>query len=292
MTAPALLCVCIKPAWRTEVPLRLDAAGRGPRPAEALVAADPAALSALALALALRAAEPGVRVLALAVGPPAAEAVLREALAAGADEALRVWGADWPAAAPPVDAGDGVTRAHAAAAAQALRSRAPALVLAGERSADTGHEAFGAALAGELGAAFAHRCSELRRAGAGWQALVRLERGYGQPVALPEPAVATVSARLPRPAEASLPAWLAARAAAIPLFAAEGPPPQAGPGALRVPLPRTKRLPVPGAGLSAEERIRALVELPAQGGGTVLADASPEAQAEAVLALLRERGYL
>jgi electron transfer flavoprotein beta subunit len=312
MPAADLLCVCMKPVWRTDVPLRLDAGGHGPLPGEAQQVANAADLAALRLALHLRdeaaagagaraeaaaAPRPGrLRVLALTVGPPAAEDVLREALAAGADEVLRVWGPAWPAQPPAVDATAALTRAHAAAAAAAMRPRRPLLVLAGERSADTGHECFGALLAAELGAAFAHRVTALRRAagdaGAGWEASVRLERGYGQPLRLAPPAVVTVSAQLPRPPQAPLPAWLASRAAPVPLAAADGAAPHPAHSALRIPRPRVKPAPVPGRALSAEQRIQALVSLEAGGGGTVLVEGTPREQAEAVLKLLRERGYL
>jgi electron transfer flavoprotein beta subunit len=297
MAAAPLLCVCMKPVRRTDVPLRLDAAAQAPRAEESLLAPDPADLAALRLALELRGALPGARVLALSVAGPETEALLREGLAAGADEVLRVWGAAWPepepGAAPPLDASGGATRARALAAAAALRARAPALVLAGERSADSGGECFGAYLAAALGAAFAHRVTAVRPrpGGAGWDVTVRLERGYGQALALPAPAVATVSAQLPRPGYAALPAWLASRAAAVPVARVETPPPTPAPTHLRLPVPRVKRTHVPAAGLSAEERIQAMVTLPAGAGGTVLAGQPPEAQAEAILALLRERGY-
>jgi len=78
----------------------------------------------------------------------------------------------------------------------------------------------------------------------------------------------------------------------VPHASAGGPAPQPAETALRIPLPRVKRYRVPGGGLPAEARIRALVTLAAQGGGTVLAGEPPEAQAEAILARLRERGYV
>jgi electron transfer flavoprotein beta subunit len=327
MPPAVLLCVCLRPAWRTDVPLRLHPAGAALRGEDALAVTGPAELAALQLALTLRdrlreGLGASARVLALSVAPPAAEGVLREALAAGADEVLRVWGRDGsstadaepgtpagtrsgaPSGTPPgvVDAAGDATRALARAAASVLRPRAPALVLTGERSGDSGHEVFGGFLAAELGAAFAHRATEAEPAapdGSRWRVTVRLERGYGQVLELAAPAVITVAASLPRPGYAGLPAWLASRRAAVPALVPTiepaTPPTHAarrGETTLRVPVPRVKRYTVPGQGLSAEARIRAMVTLEAQGGGTLLSDASPEAQAEAVLRLLGERGYL
>lgn len=294
--APApLICVCIKPVWRTDVALRLHPAGHGLRADEALRVPNGADLAALRLALTLRASHPELRVLALTVGPAADETVLREALAAGADAVLRIGPAALPAAPGAVDGSGADTRARAAAVASALRPRSPALVLTGDRSADTGAECFGGFLAQALGADFAHRVTALRRDGDGWQATVRLERGYGQELRLAAPAVLTVPAQLPRPAYAALPAWLAARQAAVPVEAG-GPAPDAGTAdaetALRVPVPRVKRHPVPPSALDAEARIRAMVTFqPAGGGGTVVSGGTPREQAEAMLALLRERGY-
>lgn len=292
MPPAPLLCVCIKPAVRTDVHLRLDEAGHAPRADEVLLAANAADLAALQLALSLRGRHAELRVLALSVGAPAAEGVLREALAAGADEALRAWGGAWPDDAGTFDGSADSTQAHAVAAAELLRPRAPLLVLAGERSADRGNECFGAFLAAALGAAFAHRVTEVRREDAGWRVTARLERGYGQELALASPAVVTVSAQLPKPGHAALPAWLASREAAVPLVAVDAPPPPAVSTRLRVPVPRVKRTHAPQPGLSAEQRIQAMVTLEARGGGTVLGGEPPEAMADAMLRLLHERGYL
>lgn len=286
------LCVCLKPVWRTDVPLRLEPASHGPRTEEAPLDAGPADGAALQLALRLREEVPGLRVLALSVGPPAAEPTLREALAAGADEALRVWGAHWPPRSGDVDGSGDATQTLAIAAAEALRPRRPMLVLAGEQSSDTSHECFAAFLAGALQADFAHRVTRLRYEPDGWHALVLLERGYGQPLMLRAPAVATVSAQLPRPGYAALPAWLSSLRAEVPLanVASAGPLPALT--HLRVPRPRVKAQPLPGRGLGADERIHAMVTLEAGGGGALLASEPPELQADALLALLRERGYL
>lgn len=295
MAPASLICVCIKPVWRTDVALRLHPAGHGVRAEEALRVPNGADLAALRLALTLRVAHPELRVLAVTVGPAADEPVLREALADGTDEVLRIEPAALPAAPGAVDASGVDTRARATAVAGALRPRSPALVLTGDRSADSGAECFGGFLAQALGADFAHRVTALRRDGDGWQATVRLERGYGQELRLAAPAVLTVPAQLPRPAYAALPDWLAARQAAVPVAAA-GAAPDAGPAdaetTLRVPVPRVKRYTVPPATLGAEARIQAMVTFrPAGTGGTVVTGGTPREQAEAVLALLRDRGY-
>ena len=143
--AGPLVVVCLRhAAARPDVDLLTGAVrppvhGAGPAPAE---------LAALELGLRFAEAWPG-RVLAVTAGPPVAEATLRDALAAGAAEVLRV---DWPEA----DYLDGLAtdeQALAAALAAALRPRRPALVLCGDRSADRGTGALPAFLAHELGAA-------------------------------------------------------------------------------------------------------------------------------------------
>jgi electron transfer flavoprotein beta subunit len=140
-----LVVVCLRhAAARADVDLltgavRPAAHGAGPAAAE---------LAALELGLRFAAAWQG-RVLAVSAGPPAADETLRDALAAGAAEVLRV---DWPEA----DYLDGLAadeQALAAALAGALRPGRPALVLCGDRSADRGTGALPAFLAHELGAA-------------------------------------------------------------------------------------------------------------------------------------------
>jgi electron transfer flavoprotein beta subunit len=295
-----LFLVCLKPTGRTDVPLRLDDGGGRSRREDMLAGIDPADRSALQLALALRRApllgrDPHdvSRVAALTVGPLSAEAVLRDALAAGADEALRVWRRDWPEDLR--SEGDGsaeTTRLFARAAAEAAALRRPVLVLAGERSGDAGHECFGALLAGALRADFAHRVTEAGPLDEGWRVVVKLERGYGQVLHLSGPAVLTVAPRADRPAEPALPAWLASRRAAIPLVEGLEAMPRAARTTLRAPLPRVKRIALPGAGLDAAGRIQAMVAQESGRSGLVIpAGEGTPAQVEAVLRLLEERGY-
>jgi electron transfer flavoprotein beta subunit len=313
LSQPLCLAVCLKAAWRTDVPLRLAESGASMRPDGAEPALAPGDAGALATALALRARlaqqvpSEAARLIALSVGPPACERVLRDALAAGADEVLRIWPEGWSDA--PAQAFDGSaarTRAHALLAAEALRPHGstgtpggggPLLLLTGEASPDEGHAAFGAFLAQALGLPLAHRTARLEPAPGGWEALVKLERGYTQELMLERSAVVTWAGPGRALPEAPWPAWLASRTAAIPLLRPAAPRPgDVAPEAatvLRAPVPRVKHIAVPDSSLSAEQRIRALIGTPAQGGGTVLpASEGVERQVDALLALLKERGYV
>lgn len=306
------LIACLKAGWRTDVPFRLAVPaifpGRGGNAiladgAQPGISAQDTSVFAAALGLRARIA-PRPRVIALSVGPRAAEGVLRDALAAGADEVLRVWPQGWNEDADlTLDGCAGTASAHAMLAAEALRplaARGGLLILTGEASADQGHGAFGAFLAQGLGFTFAHRVSTLSPLPngwtGGWSAAVKLERGYTQDLVLEPSAVVTVAAQGQARPEAPWPAWLASRTADIPAFQPQVPRPSttpAGATTLRPPVPRVKRYTVPPATLTAEQRIRALIGTKAQGSGTVLAESEGvERQVETVLALLHDRGYL
>lgn len=291
---PITIAVCLKRVHDISVPVRLDAARRAIRSEDAGHAANRADLSALALALRLKAEWKDARVLALTVGPPEWDEPLRQALAQGAGEALRVWNPEWPPERwnGQVDGSAGHTQFVAAAAANALAQAHPALVLTGEASSDTAHGCFGAFLAHALGAAFANRAVALERRERDWLTHVKLERGYTQALPIEGVAVVTISAALPAPAEPALPAWMASRTAAIPGATFARAYPEVTSSELCAPVPRVKRYTIPDAGLNAEARIRALVDLPIAGGGTrVAAEEGIEAQLLAIEQLLRERGY-
>lgn len=285
-----LLAVCLKAARRTDVAVRTEQSGRGPCHEGTPPGLSPADGSALGLALRLREALPGsARVLALTVGPPAWDSVLRAALGFGADEALRLGYAG--AGAEAADGSADTTQARARAAAGLLGNLAPTLVLVGERSGDDGHGCFGACLAHALGAAYARAVTEAQPRDGGWRVLARLERGYTQQLDLRSPAVLAVSAQAPPPSYPALPAWLAGHGAAIAARETAAPPPPRSATTLRPPRPRVKRQAPPPADADAEARIRALLATGGAAGGTVLGvEVGPERQAEAILALLRERG--
>ena len=287
-----IVVACLKLCRRTEVPLRLSEAGGAL--AEGMEPDLPTAqeLAPLLAARALSAQLPAevVRLIALSVGPPGWDSLLRHALALGADEALRVWGRGWDGTLE--DGSAATTGAKAAAAAEAMSDLAPSLVLTGEKSGDTGRECFGAMLAHGLGAPFAHRATELAPDGEVWRVRVKLERGYTQEMELGRPAVVTLAVQPLELPYASLPDWMGSLAAKIPVVAHAAPTGAAPHAVLRPPLPRVKRYILPDAGLDAEGRIRAMVSLPDTGGGTLLPpEMGAREQARRAAHFLAERGY-
>lgn len=206
-----------------------------------------------ALELALRIAGAwGGRVLAVAAGPPGADATLREALAAGA-QPLRV---DWPDTDYLADlAAD--ERILAAAVADAVRHEHPALVVCGDRSADRGTGAFPAFLAHELGAAQALGLVSLRPDGEQLLAERRLPAGRRERLRIPRPAVCSVEAAGLRLRRAPLAAVLAASRAVIPAATPAVPPSPVLLGAARPYSPRTHEVPPAPVG-SPRERLSAL----------------------------------
>jgi len=286
------IVVCLRPVVQTHLPLRLIEGGMGLRPADALLAPNPADLTALAVALRLRAEAGGnLRVVALTVGPAAWEEPLRLALGAGADEALRV--ARPGGEAPPPDGSAATTAAAAAAAAGVIGTLNAALVLTGDRSADLGHGCFAALLAHALGLPLALRAQALRGEGGGWVARAKLEAGYTQELRLAAPAVVALAPGPEAPPPASLPRWLAARAATIRVVPMPGP---SAPGAstrLRAPVPRVRPYRVPDPDLPPDERIGALLAAPEGRAGRVLdADTDPAVQAAEAARLLAARGFV
>lgn len=291
-----IIVACLKLCRRTEVPLRLSEAGGAL--AEGMEPGLPTAqdLAPLLAARALSAQLPaaGVRLIALSVGPPGWDSLLRHALALGADEAMRIWdsgrGRGWDSTRE--DGSAATTGAKAAAAAESLADLAPALVLTGEKSGDTGRECFGAMLAHGLGAHFAHRATELAPDGEVWRVRVKLERGYTQEMELGRPALVTLAVQPLELPYASLPDWMGSLAAEIPVVPHAAPPGTAPHAVLRPPLPRVKRYTLPEAGLDAEGRIRAMVSLPDTGGGTLLPfGMGAREQARRAARFLAERGY-
>ncbi|HEX7928989.1 MAG TPA: hypothetical protein VF678_15440 [bacterium] len=288
------IVTCLKAIWRTDTALRLQNGDHALNPDGRHPVLNPADRAALGVALRLQASIPEAGIHAITVGPPTWEGILRDALAVGAAEATRVWQPDRTESETlAVDGSADTTLINARAVAGVLRTLQPVLVLAGAASGDAGHGCFGAYLAEALGMAYAHAVTEVEAIPGGWRVVVELERGYTQRMDLPAPAVVTVPPHIAGPTEASLPALLRSRSASIRNVTVALPAPGHTTTTVRAPVPRVKRYTVPPATLNAEQRIQAMVTLPTGSGGVVVgAEQSPEQQAEAILGLLKSKGYL
>lgn len=256
-----------------------------------------------ALEHALRLAERlGGRCVAVTVGPEGAEKMLREALAAGADEALRIQGPD----------GDEAATAHSLLAGLAAAGLpAPDVVVCGDRSVDRGTGATPAHLAARLGAAQAlglleltagdgeatagARLEAVRLESVRLRAVRRLDGGRAERLEVPLPAVCSVEPGSARPRRAPLGAALAARRAAIPVVRVTGTDGAGGAGTVRAGRvrpyrPRAKALPAPEGG--TRKRLLTLTGAlaPQRTPPRVVTPATPEEAAELLLAHLREHG--
>jgi electron transfer flavoprotein beta subunit len=135
------VAVCLKRIPAPDGNIRLSAEGRSFDFALVDEVLNPPDEYALEAALRMRSVDPSSRLLALSVGPRGNEAILRMALAVGADEACLV-------EAPGAEVSLAV-----ALAAEALRDFAPDLVFCGHQAVDDGQGYFPAALAETLGLA-------------------------------------------------------------------------------------------------------------------------------------------
>jgi electron transfer flavoprotein beta subunit len=235
-----------------------------------------------ALEWALRAAEAwGGDVTVITAGPPAAEAMLRDGLAAGAAGAVRV-DLDQSASSGAV----------AAALSPALAG--VDLVLCGDWSLDRGSGAVPAFLAAHLGAAQALGCVDLTLTSTSGQLRVerRLDGGRRERLVVGAPAVVSVEGRTARLRRAPLDGVLGARTAPIQVLAAPaaarctGAPPACAPY-----RPRARTLPPP-ADPDARRRILALTGALSDRTPPQLLHLDPEEAADRILDQLRAWGYI
>ncbi len=223
----------------------------------------------------------GGNVVAVTIGPSAAEEMLREAVAAGAGGALRV----------DADPTDDEAAARALLAAVAEHHGTPDAVVFGDDSGDV--PGFLAAI---TDAAQALGLLELTVEEGVLNGLRRLDKGRRERLAIPMPAVCSVEPVL-RPRRAGLPAMLAARNTTIPVVRPDVPQCSTswGPvraGTIRVYRPRARILPIP-AGDQARDRIVALTNAVAAGGSaTVVTPPDAAAAADLLLDYLSRHGYL
>ncbi|MBI2708426.1 MAG: putative mycofactocin-associated electron transfer flavoprotein [Actinobacteria bacterium] len=237
-----------------------------------------------ALEWALRAAQAwGDEVVAVTAGPPAADAMLREAVAAGADRAVRI---DLRGDAPSDEV----------AAALAVPLAGFSLVVCGDWSIDRGSGSVPAFVAAILGAAQALglvRVTVEAQPGA-LTVERRLDGGRREHLRLTGPAVCSVEPASARLRRASLDGVLAARRAAIEVVVpAVARRHGAGHAVHQRPYrPRARVLPAPSASSSPRERVLALTGALSDRTPPETLVLDPPAAAERLMAQLRAWGYL
>ena len=249
-----------------------------------------------ALEHALRLAERwDAQVVAASVAPAEADEMLRDALAVGAAQALRVEPARWMARPRPVGLVGG-ERESAAALAAALRQHygVPDLVLCGDLAADRATGSFPAFLAASLGAAQALGCVRLEPLdGRVLRAYRRLDGGRREVLLVRPPAVVSVEAAGVRLRRAGLPATLARKDAAITVASTP-----AAAAARRIRIigahpyrPRPRELPVP-TGTALRRTLELTGALVPRTPPTVVGPLPPDQAASELLVYLRRYGYL
>jgi electron transfer flavoprotein beta subunit len=241
--------------------------------------ASPADLAGLEWALRL-AEEWNGSVTAATVGPPGAEAMLRDALAAGAAGAVRV------------DPAGSLTSAAVASALAGLAPLAEAdVILCGDASLDRGSGAVPAYLAAARGGAQALGLVALAPEAPGVvRAQRRLDGGWREELRVAAPAVLSVEGSTARLRRAPLAGVLQAREVEIPVVApgeaGTAPPSRWGPY-----RPRARIIPAP-SGDDVRQRILAVTGTLVDRPANELVTLPPAAAADRFLEQLRAWGYL
>ncbi len=204
------ILVFIKQVEDIRVPVACDAATGTVKADWNVPVLNPDDGAAIEAALELKASLPETRITLINLGPRASEKMIRDGLALGCDEGLRVWDNDLEGLHAP---------AKALILARVARTMPFDLILTGAGSQDTASAQFGLLLASSLQLSCITHATALRRAGIGAIAADRrLARGYRQEVQAPAPLVVTVVASdNERPGRyASLPALLGEATREIP----------------------------------------------------------------------------
>ena len=252
---------------------------------------NPADESALELALRLRPPDGSVTV--FSVGPVEADRLLQDALAAGADAALRVWD-DALGSLKPI-----VTTTLLAAA---LRVKAlPDLVLCGGHSVDRGSGTVPALLAEHLDWPVVTDVTQFEIQSGRLRARRRLARGARAESEVTLPAILGLETGLVHLRQASLPNLMRVKHTPIPLYGLEelGLSPQdlhfpaMTLHEVMPPRPRARMMFTPDVGGSVQDRVAQIMSAGVAGkAGKILESGTPEQQADAIIAFLCQRGFL
>ena len=251
---------------------------------------DPA--DAVALEMALRLRSKGDTVTALTVGAVDADTVLREALAAGADRALRLWDETRTATKPAVTS---------MLLGAALRTEGlPDLVLCGWRSLARGSGKIPALLGEYLNWPVVTDIIQLEIQAARVYFQRHLARGGRSEGEVTMPAVLAIAAGNVRLRYASLPRLMQACRATIPvrhlpdlgLSPLDLSFPASTVHAATPPRPRPRTIFIPDSELPPHERISQIMSAGVSHKAAELVEGAPEEMADVIIAFLRDRGFL
>ncbi len=238
---------------------------------------DPSSLAALAWAFRLVGSTEG-EVTAVTIGPKAAEAGLREALALGAADVMRIEG---PADPDPLEV----------AATLAPHAVDADLVVLGAWSVDRGSAAVAPALAALLERPSACGLLSVAWDGDRVAAERRLPAGRRERVRVTLPAVVSVEAGTIELARATLPATLDASDAVISVVTNHVSATHRAAGVVPY-RPRPRNVPAPPVGEQPRDRIAALSGVLESGSRAQTVELPPDEAAAEILATLRRWGYL
>jgi len=259
-------------------------------PVRTLYMTNPADEAALEIALQLR-SNIG-EVTALTVGAEHTETVLRDALAVGADRAVRLWDEDFTETHPSMTA---------LLLATALKTdNLPDLVLCGDRSVDRSTGKVPALLSEHLDWPVVTDVTAFELNQGTARVLRRLERGARAESEVRLPAVLGLEAGLARLRHASLPGLMAAKQAQIPtktlsdlglsLQDLNFPIPtlrEAMP-----PKPRPRAIFIPDSRQAPYERVAQIMAAGVVKKSGKVLEGPPEAMADAIIEFLREHGFI
>lgn len=245
-----------------------------------------------ALEMALRLCPESGTVKTLTVGDKAAERVLRDALAVGADSACRLWD-------------DAFTETHPAmtarlmAAAMRTSQRLPDLILCGARSVDRSTGKVPALLGENLDWPVITDVTAVEIQGDCAHVQRRLARGARAESEVRLPAVLGLEPSI-HLRQASLPGSMAAKRAEIPvrqlvdlgLSLQDLDFPRATLYGVMPPRPRPREIFIPDSHLAPEERISQIMSAGVTGKSGQVLEGPPEAMADAIITFLEERGFL
>ena len=195
------IAVCVKQVVTREWPLRVDEARTWVQDRDASFEMNEPDAYALEEALRLKERHGG-EVVVCSAGPARAAQVVREALARGADRAIRVEGDGLAAADASMVAG---------ALAAAIRDEGFDLVLTGLQSDDQGFAQTGVVLAELLGIPHATIIMEVQVAEGRLRVKRELEGGWFQWVSMPTPALLTIQSGINQLRYATLKGIMAAK---------------------------------------------------------------------------------